>query len=90
MDFARKICDFEAALQGIGNEDKWVLASRAKLIYLAAWLLGDSSLSCLASWATHRLAAWRCVGISAHRLVGWSVYRQIGSSLSWLVGSSVS
>ena len=50
MDFARKMGDFEAALQERLAQGKWVLASRAKLIYLAAWLLGDSSLSCLATW----------------------------------------
>ena len=49
-DFARKIGDFEAALQENLKGGKRLEASRAKLIYLAAWLLGDSSLSCLATW----------------------------------------
>ena len=44
-----KICDFEAALQETLSEGKRVLASRAKLSYLIVWLLGDSSLSCLAT-----------------------------------------
>ena len=48
-DFAKKMGDFEAALQGRLKGGKRLEASRAKLIYLAAWLLGESSLSCLAT-----------------------------------------
>ena len=43
-----KMVDFEAAPQEMLNEGKRLEASRAKLIYLVTWLLGDSSLSCLA------------------------------------------
>ena len=38
-DFAMKMGDFEAALQKRLTEGKGLEASRAKLIYLAAWLL---------------------------------------------------
>ena len=53
-DFARKMGDFEAALQGKLTVGKGLEASRAKLNYIVIWLLGDSSLSCL--------VMCRCIG----------------------------
>ena len=82
MDFARKFFGFEAGCQEDLKGGTRVLASRAKLLYLAAWLLGDSSLGCLATWPMCRYIG--------DRIDGWAVYRQIGSSSSWLVGSAVS
>ena len=58
--------DSEAALQETLSEGKGLEASRAKLIYLAAWLLGDSSLSCLATW---RLIAELLGDVSVYRLI---------------------
>ena len=61
--------DFEAAPQGRLNVGKGLEASRAKLSYLVIWLLGDSSLSCLAMCRYIGSSLSWLVGISADRLI---------------------
>ena len=77
-DFARKMGDFEAALQRKLKVGKRQEASRAKLSYLVICLLGDSSLSCL--------AMCRYIGSSLSWLVGISADRLIVKLACWLIG----